>query len=77
MEFKEKMVSFLKDNGVEVSKVEQKENVKSIVCHISQEANSKIDEIKDLMEKDCDVAIMRSENYGMNVVIIEANDLEN
>jgi len=76
MKFKEKISAYLKDKGIDVGKIEQDGGVESVVFHIPKKDNDKIDAIKEKMEKELKVAVLRSENYGMNVVIVEANDLE-
>lgn len=75
MNFKEKITNHLKEKNIEVTKVEQEGDNESIVCHISKEDNEKIENIKEQMEKGFDVAVMLVQSYGMNVVIIESNNL--
>lgn len=74
--FKEKVLKYLTENQIVVSKVEQEEEVDSLVCHIDDSLNDKIESIKEKMEKDLDVYVVLSGNYGMNVVIIESKNLE-
>jgi hypothetical protein len=76
MEFKETIKEYFKNNGVTVTRVEQQGDTKSIVCHVPQSDNIKIANLKDSMEKVFDVAVMQSDMFGMNVVIVEANDLD-
>jgi len=76
MNFKEKVVDYLSKNNVEVERVEQNGEVESIICHIPKDANDVVDGIKTKMEEELNVAVLRTDNYGMNVVIVEANDLE-
>ena len=76
MKFKEKIQEYLKTKNIAVGKIEQDGGVESVVFHILKEDNEKVDKIKDEMEKELNVAVLRSENYGMNVVIVEANDLD-
>ncbi len=76
MEFKKTVVKYLKDHGVEVQRVEQEGDNKSIVCHVAQADNIKIANLKDTMEKVLDVAVVQSDMFGMNVVVVEANDLD-
>lgn len=75
MEFKNKVVEYFKDHGVTVSRVEQEGDNKSIVCHVPMADNIKIANLKDTMEKVMDVAVLQSDSFGMNVVVVEANDL--
>jgi hypothetical protein len=76
MEFKEKVVKYLKEHGVEVSRVEQEGTDRSIVCHVAQSDNIKIVNLKDVMEKVLDVAVLQSDMGGFNVVIVEDNNLD-
>jgi hypothetical protein len=74
---KEKYLEYFKDTlGVEVTKVEGEEGVDSYVFHVDPSVNSFLEEKKEQIEKDLDVVIVLSQNYGMNVVIIESNNLE-
>jgi hypothetical protein len=76
MEFKNKIVEYFKDHGVIVSRVEQEGTDRSIVCHVSKDDNIKIANMKDTMETVLNVAVLQSDSFGMNVVIVEDNDLE-
>lgn len=76
MDFKNKVVEYFKEHGVQVSRVEQEGDTASIVCHVPQSDNIKIANLKDVMEKVLDVAVVQSDSFGMNVVIVEANDLD-
>lgn len=76
MDFKNKVVNYFKENGVQVSRVEQEGDTSSIVCHVPQSDNIKIANLKDRMEKVLDVVMIQSDSYGMNVVIVESNNLE-
>lgn len=76
MSFKEQMVDHLKSKGVNITKVEQDGENKSIVCHILESDNSTIEDIKSRMEEEFNVAVVLSDMNNMNVVIIEDNDLE-
>jgi hypothetical protein len=74
--FKAKIVEYLKEKGVEVEKVEQEGETESIVCHIKEEDNNKVNLFKIEMEKELNVMTMMSDSYGMNVLIVEAMELE-
>lgn len=76
MTFKETVVDYLKKHGVEVSRVEQDGDVESIVCHVDPKDNIKIANLKDTMETTLDVAVLQSDSFGMNVVVVESNELE-
>lgn len=76
MEFKETISKHLEENNIKINKIEQEGNTKSIVVHIDKSDNEKINSIKEKMEKDFDVAVVLSGIFGMNTVIIEANNLE-
>lgn len=76
MDFKNKVVDYFKEHGVIVSRVEQEGDTRSIVCHVPQSDNIKIANLKDVMEKVLDVAVLQSDSYGMNVVIVEDNNLD-
>lgn len=76
MDFKNKVVDYFKEHGVTVSRVEQEGDTRSIVCHVPPTDNIKIANLKDIMEKVLDVAVLQSDSYGMNVVIVEDNNLE-
>jgi len=76
MEFKEKITNYFQDKGVAVGKVEQEDNAESIVCHVEVSDNEKVSFLKEEMEKELDVAVIQSDMYGMNVVIVESNILE-
>lgn len=74
MDFKEKVVSYLKEHGVTVNRTEQDGDL-SIVCHVDPKDNINIANLKDAMEKVLDVVVVQSDAFGMNVVIVESNDL--
>lgn len=76
MEFKEKVVKYFKEHDVTVTRVEQEGDTASIVCHVPQSDNIKIANLKDVMEKVLDVAVLQSDMGGFNVVIVEDNNLE-
>lgn len=76
MDFKSKVTEYLKEHGVTVQRVEQEGDTPSIVCHVPQSDNIKIANLKDVMEKVLDVAVLQSDSFGMNVVIVEDNNLE-
>ncbi len=76
MDFKEKVKQYLSQGGIYVKQIEQEGATESIVCHISKDANEKVKQIKEVMEKDLDVQVMLSNDFGMNVVIVESNNLE-
>lgn len=76
MDFKNKVVEYLKEHGVTVTRTEQKGTDASIVCHVPQSDNIKIANLKDTMEKVLDVAVVQSDSFGMNVVIVEVNDMD-
>lgn len=76
MEFKKQVTDYLKEHGVTVQRVEQEGDDKSIVCHVPQSDNIKISNLKDTMETVLDVAVLQSDSFGMNVVVVEANDLD-
>jgi len=76
MAFKETVVDYLKKRGVQVSRVEQDGDNESIVCHVPQSDNIKVANLRDVMEKALNVAVLQSDSFGMNVVIVESNDLE-
>ncbi len=76
MDFKEKVKQYLSQGGIYVKQIEQESATESIVCHISKDANEKVKQIKEVMEKDLDVQVMLSNDFGMNVVIVESNNLE-
>ena len=75
-QFRQNVISYFKNKDISVEKVEQETDVKSIVCHIAKSDNQKVEAIQQEMEKDLNVVIALSQNYGMNVVIVEDNDLE-
>ena len=74
--FKEKIIKHFKENKIDVLKVEQMGDVESIVCHITESNNAKVEEIREKMEEEFNVAIIQSSMYGMNTVIVESNNLE-
>lgn len=76
MDFKKEVVDYFKQHDIVVNQVEQEGNTKSIVCHVAQSDNIKIANLKDTMEKVLDVAVLQSDSFGMNVVIVESNNLE-
>ena len=76
MEFKETISKYFEKNDIKINKIEQEGNNKSIVVHINKSDNEKINSIREKMEKDLNVAIVLSDMYGMNVVIVESNNLE-
>ena len=77
MEFKNKIQNYLsKKIDILIQQVEQEGDNESIVLHIAKEDNAKIEAIKDEMEKELDVAVVQSDMYEMNVVIVESNQLE-
>lgn len=73
--FEEKAKTKLKELNIEVHKIE-KDNDLSIVFHISKSDNEKIEKAKDEIEKELNAVVALSEMAGMNVVIIESNNLE-
>ena len=75
MKFKEKIQEYLRNKNIVVGTIEQDGEVESIICHILKSENEKVNLIKDEMEKELDVAIMLSDMFGMNVIIIESNNL--
>ena len=76
MKYKEKVKKYFTDRGIRVGHIEQKGETESIVCHIPEEQNEEIVTMKDEMEKELNVAVMQSEMFGMNVVIVESKDIE-
>lgn len=76
MEFKIKVVTFLKKHDITVQHIEQKDDNPSIICHINKSDNAKIAELKDSMEKDLNVILTQSDMFGMNVLIVEDTDFE-
>ena len=74
--FKEILLEYLIDKNITVTTTEQEGENKSIVCHIAKDDNVKITNVQKEMEQKFDVCVMLSDAYGMNVVIIEANDME-
>jgi uncharacterized lipoprotein len=74
--FKAKIVEYLKEKGVEVERVEQQGETESIVCHIKEADNDKVASLMPEMEKELGVATMMDDSYGMNVLIVEAMELE-
>lgn len=76
MDFKEKVRNYLAEKNVAVGRIEQEGNNESIVCHILPEDNTKVREFSNQMEADLDVAVVLTNMYGMNVVIVESNNLE-
>lgn len=76
MEFRNKVKDYLEKNGITVERIEQKGEVASIVCHIPKSDNEKVEKLKEEMEKELNVVVVASNNYGMNVIIVESNDLE-
>ena len=75
MDFKNKVVKYFKEHDITVNRVEQESDL-SIVCHVPQSDNVKIANIKDVMEKVLDVVVVQSDMFGMNVVVVESNDLD-
>lgn len=76
MEFKSEVTKYLTDHGVTVNQVEQEGENRSVVCHVPQADNIKIANLKDVMEKMLNVMVLQSNSFGMNVVVVEANDLD-
>lgn len=76
MEFREKILKHLEENGVIIERIEQQGTNKSVVFHIPQSDNEKIKELSESMEKEFDVAVAMSDSFGMNVVVVEDNNLE-
>jgi hypothetical protein len=76
MEYKEKVLEALKEKGIIVLGIEQEGDTRSIVCHINKSDTSRIDEIKEELEKKLDSIIISSDMYGMNVLIVEDKNLE-
>lgn len=76
MEFKEKIVKYFKEHDVTVTRVEQEGDTASIVCHVPQSDNIKIANLKDAMEKVLNVAVLQSDMFGFNIVVVEDNNLE-
>lgn len=74
--FREKIKNYLSERGISILRIEQDGDVESIVCHIAKDDNAKIEEIKEIMESELNVAVMLSDFGGFNVVIVESNNLE-
>lgn len=75
MTFKDKVLEYFKEHGVTVTKVEQPDgDYPSVVCHVPQSDNIKIANLKDTMEPVLGVVMLQSDSYGMNVVIVEADE---
>lgn len=75
MTFKDKILEYFKEHGVTVTKVEQPDgDYPSVVCHVPQSDNIKIANLKDTMEPVLGVVMLQSDSYGMNVVIVEADE---
>jgi len=73
--FEKKAKTKLEELDVRVYRIE-KDNDLSIVFHIPKLDNEKIEKAKDEIEKELNAVVALSEMSGMNVVIIESNDLE-
>ncbi len=76
MVFKETIKEYLSKRDITITSIEQEGDNESIVLHIDPTDNSKVEEIKSEMEKELDVAVVLSDMGGMNVVIVESNNLE-
>ena len=75
MKFREKVTDYLISCGIQVTKVEQEGGIESIVCHVPVSDNEKIESISKQMEKELKVIVQLSNLYGMNVVIVEAEEI--
>lgn len=73
--FKQTVKSYLEKKGIIVTRIEQEGEVESIVCHISRSDNEKILKIQEEMQKELNVVIALSNMFGMNVAIIESENL--
>jgi hypothetical protein len=76
MTFLEKTKKYLTDQGITVLGHEQEGDNKSVVFHIDRSDNEKVADIKDGMEMQLNVYVAQSDMFGMNTVIVEANDLD-
>lgn len=76
MNFTKAVKEYFSKHGVDVIRVEQKGDDKSIACHVPASDNIKIANLKDAMEEALDVALLQTDMFGMNVVIVEANDMD-
>lgn len=74
--FRQTMKQYLNDNGVRVYRIEQEGDTESVIYHIDPSDNEKVNKIQKQMEKEHDVAVMLGNLGGMNVVIVESNNLE-
>jgi len=74
--FKSKVASYFESIGVAVSRIEGEEDALSVVCHIRHSDNARVAEAKAKMEHDLNAVVEPSQMFGMNVVIVESNDLD-
>ncbi len=75
MNFKQKISEYLIEKGISIGKIEQEGENESLVFHLSESDSKKIEDNQQEIEKELDVVIAVSEMFGMNVVIIESNNL--
>jgi hypothetical protein len=76
MEYRDKVKSYLENIGVTVQRIEQEGDTESVVCHISSIDKQKIIDAQTKIEDDLNSVVQLSDMFGMNVVIVESNDLE-
>jgi hypothetical protein len=76
VEYRRKVVEYITNLGINVQRVEQEGNNESIVCHIPKEDNNKITDNQSKIESDLNSAVLLSNSYGMNVVVIESNNID-
>ncbi|MCP6727340.1 MAG: hypothetical protein KJI69_05025 [Patescibacteria group bacterium] len=76
MKFKEKVLKYLDDKTIIVSKVEQEGDTESIVCHIHESDRQLIHSFRLDMEKELNVYVAVSDMFGMSVLIVESKDIE-
>jgi len=75
MTFREDVEKWFTDNGIVFTRVEQDGEI-SLVLHIPKSENEKVSLLKDKLEKDLKAISMQSDSFGMNVVVIEREELE-
>ena len=76
MTFKEQAKKALQDREISYTRIEGEAKDLSLVFHLPEVTLSKVEEAKEELEKELSAMVEISNMFGMHVVIIESNDLE-